>query len=81
MAIALRNVLSEFGEQWWSTSVLPLEADIRRRIEHVRLVPKADIGRTRASERSVSAASTDMRHFDHIRIIVIFALRWNPGFD
>jgi len=26
----------------WSTSVLPPEADIRRRIEHVCLVPEAD---------------------------------------
>jgi hypothetical protein len=27
----------------WSTSVLPPEADIRQRIEHVGLVPKEDI--------------------------------------
>ena len=60
----------------------------------VRKVPKADIGRNRASERSVSAASTDDAPFMrlvkiflrcgyrlHIRIIAIFALKWNPGFD
>ena len=75
-------------------SALPPKADIRQRIEHVCFVPKADIGRNRASERSVSAASTDDAPFMrlvkiflrcgyrlHIRIIAIFALKWNPGFD